>query len=90
MVQPVTGREKFDKDTAIAWLNKHWHGNRLCPVCGHNSWTVSDELVEIRPFKGGAMVLGGALFPLMVVTCTTCGHTLLFNAVVVGLVQGQE
>ena len=90
MVQPVTGREKLDKDKAIAWLSKHWQGNKICPICAQNRWTVSDELVEIRPFKGGSLVLGGAIMPLMVVTCSNCGHTLLFNAVLAGLVQGQE
>lgn len=88
MVQPVTGREKIDKDKAVSWLNKHWQGNKLCPICSHNEWTVSDELAEIRPFKGGALTVGGSLYPLLVVTCATCGHTLLFNAVLSGLAQG--
>ena len=90
MVQRVTGREKLDKEKAIAWLNELWPGNRLCPICTNNSWSVSDDLVEIRPYKGGTLVVGGSLYPLMIVTCNTCGHTLLFNAVVAGLVQGAE
>ena len=88
MVQPVTGREKLDTEKAIAWLNKHWQ-HRACPVCDNTSWSISDELVEVRPYKGGGLTVGGSLYPFMVVTCGTCGNTLLFNAVLAGLVQGQ-
>ena len=90
MVQHVTGQEKLDKEKAIAWLNERWQGNKLCPICTNNSWSVSDDLVEIRPYKGGTLVVGGPLYPLMIVTCNTRGHTLLFNAIVAGLVHGAE
>ena len=90
MVQRVTGRSKLDTEKAIASLDKHWKGDRNCPVCQKNSWVVGDELVEMRPFHGGALVTGGHLYPLFAVTCDVCGHTLLFNAIVAGLVEGSE
>ena len=88
MVQPVTGREKLDRGKALAWLNEQWKGNKLCPICSENSWSISEDLVEVRPYKGGALVVGGSLFPFLVVTCRNCGHTLFFNAVIAGLVEG--
>ena len=86
----IKQRSKLDPDQAIAWLDQHWKGTHKCPICTNDNWTVSDDLVEVGLFKGGALVVGGALFPFMVVTCNTCGHTLLFNAIKAGLVQGQE
>lgn len=90
MAQRVTGRAQLDTQRAIKWLEEHWKGTRVCPVCGHTSWSISDDIIEIRPFRGGSLVVGGSLYPFIVVTCTTCGHTLLFNAKVAGLVEGQE
>jgi hypothetical protein len=90
MVQRVTGRTQLDTQRTIKWLEEHWKDNRVCPVCGHNSWSVSDDIVEMKPFRGGALVAGGAVYPLFAVTCNTCGLTLLFNAVVAGLIKGQE
>jgi hypothetical protein len=89
MVQHATGR-KLDTEKAIEWLKGHWKDDQGCPICGNTSWGVSDELVEIRPFKGGGMALGGSVYPLFAATCNTCGHTLLFNAVVAGLLKEQE
>ena len=86
----TTTPPKVDAEKAIAWLNKHWKGNRLCPVCANNKWSVSDDIIEIRPFRGGSLVVGGSLYPFIAVTCATCGNTLLFSAKVAGLVEGQE
>jgi len=87
MVQRVSGRSQLDTQKAINWLEEHWKGNRECPVCGHNSWSISDELVEVKPYKGNLLP---AVYPLVAVTCNTCGYTFLFNAVVAGLVVPQE
>jgi len=81
---------KVDVQKALDWLNKHWKGDKVCSVCVNNSWTVSEEIVEIRGFHKGTPALGQLLYPLIVATCNTCGHTLLFNAVIAGLVKGQE
>lgn len=83
-------REKLDVQKAMDWLDKHWRGSRICPVCQNNSWGISDEVVEMRPFRGGSLIVGGSIYPLFTVTCDTCGHTLLFNALVAGLVKSQE
>ena len=81
---------KVDEQKTLDWLNKHWVGSKACPVCTNTKWGVSDDIVEIRPFRGGSLTLGGPLYPLIVVTCDTCGHTLFFNAKMLGLVEGQE
>ena len=75
------------KKDIIAWLNKHWHGSKTCPICQSNQWGPSGTLVELRPYSGGALTLGGPIFAVVPITCTVCGHTLLFNAKVAGLAE---
>jgi len=74
----------YTKESAIAWLNEHWQGQTVCPICRNNDWNVSESLVEIRQFLGGLIRSGGSLYPMFLVTCGVCGHTLLFNAVIAG------
>jgi hypothetical protein len=64
---------------------------RPCAVCGHNEWSLTDKVFEIREFFGGSMVIGGgSLAPILMVTCQHCGNTLLFNAIQLGLVQPEQ
>jgi len=72
------------------WLNSKWEGLKKCPVCGQNSWNVSDRVFEMREFHGGSMVVGGILQPVIPVTCSNCGNTLYFNAMQAGIVKPQE
>lgn len=75
------------REKIIHWLNEKWRGSKFCPICGSSNWAVGEILGEIREFKGGALVLPGQLFPLVVVTCQTCGNTVLLNAIVAGIVK---
>lgn len=78
---------KIDVQKAVDWLNAKWQGPKICPVCHSNDWHVPDTLSEIRQFFHGSMVVGGPVFPLLLVTCKVCGHVLAFNALVMGLVE---
>jgi len=79
--------QKINLQIAADWLNKQWKGDKLCPICKNNDWAISENLIELRPFQGGTIVLGGGVFPLLSVTCKVCGHTLLFNAIVAKLID---
>lgn len=68
----------------MAWLNDRWQGQKTCPVCSNNKWQLGG-LVELRPYTGGGLVIGGGVFPTLQVICENCGNTLLFNALVAGL-----
>ncbi len=69
---------------AMEWLNERWQGQKTCPVCRNNKWQLGG-LVELRPYTGGSLVIGGGVFPVLQVICENCGNTLLFNALVAGL-----
>lgn len=75
---------------AIAWLNANWQGDRACPVCHHNNWTVNPHVFEFRPYEKGALVVGGLVYPVVLVICNHCGSTLMFSAMRMGLLQDGE
>ena len=55
---------------------------RHCPLCGAlNSFTVLPEIMEVRQFFHGNIMLGGTpVVPLVVLTCSECGNTVFINA----------
>ena len=75
----------------VRWIEKHWKGEGRCPVCAENDrWQPGDHVVELRRYRPGAATPGAPVQPLVSVTCMNCGHTLIFSAVVLGLVPGEE
>lgn len=81
---------KLDIDNAFEWLNTHWQAEWICSICGSDDWLVHDEAVEVRAFGQGRFSTAGSIFPLLTVICSTCGHTLFFNALIAGLVEPQD
>jgi len=79
--------EEYTRERAAEWLNKHWQGPKICPICQSNNWVFSESLVEIRPYHGGQIFVGGTLYPLFLLICGVCGYTVLFNAIVAGLIS---
>jgi predicted nucleic-acid-binding Zn-ribbon protein len=71
-------------------INKHiaenWQPPVACPVCRQNNWSVSQEVLELREYHGGNMVIGNvAIVPITPVTCSNCGNTILFNPLIAGI-----
>jgi len=60
-----------------------------CNVCQGKDWILNDTIFELREFQGGALVIGGknSIFPVITVICKTCGNTLFFNAIQLGLIK---
>ena len=81
--------EKLDKKKFIEHLNKKW-GKRSCPMCGANSWNISEKTYELREFKEGPLVVGGSIVPIILVTCTNCGNSVFVNAIVANIVKPEK
>lgn len=82
--------QKFDTQNAIRHLQNKW-GNKPCPMCAHNNWTVSDKLFELREFQAGNIVLGAVpIIPVFPVTCNNCGNTVLVNGIVSQVVEPKK
>lgn len=79
--------KKADVQKVIEHLNSKW-GKRPCPMCGQNSWTVSDTVYELREFHGGNLVLGsGPIYPIIPVSCNNCGNSVMINAIQSGAIE---
>jgi hypothetical protein len=77
------------RERVAAFLDEHWRGAKNCPVCESNKWAISDKAAELREFSQGGFIVGGPVYPLIVLTCGVCGHTLLFNAIKLGVVSAE-
>ena len=84
----MTTAKKVDIDKAIAWIDEHWIGQKACPICENTGWFVGDVAGEMREMRPNNLI-SGPRYPLIVISCSTCGYTLLFNAIVGGLVEGE-
>lgn len=80
------------KNKALKFLDEKWTADQKqqCQVCHSETWNVHSDLYELRTFRGGNLVVGGPLIPLLVVECRNCGNTLMINAIKAGLVETPE
>jgi predicted nucleic-acid-binding Zn-ribbon protein len=84
----MTEEEKKKISEAI---QKKWvHNTLLCDICNSKAWEMSDELVVPLTFKSGGVSVGGTAYPQVLITCTNCGNTRYFNAVVIGALKKEE
>jgi predicted nucleic-acid-binding Zn-ribbon protein len=68
----------------IAAIRSHWKGNQRCPVCRSNNWTLGE--ISAIPSFDEPNVDFGCVHPTVPVVCLVCGNTLLFSAMVMGVV----
>jgi hypothetical protein len=61
-----------------------------CSVCGSGNWQIEDAIFELREFAGGGLAAGGAVKPVVSMTCTNCGHVLFMSPLTTGIVQLQQ
>ena len=77
----------INQDKLINILNEKW-GNRPCNMCGTGNWLVSDKVFELREFNNGDLIIGGgSITPLVTITCSECGNTILINPIAIGILD---
>lgn len=86
----TTVKTEVNLEKALAWIDEHWTGQKACPICENSRWGICDMVGEVRQMPPENPLNGEAAYPLVIVTCQTCGYSLLFSAVTVGLVTGEE
>lgn len=67
-------------------VNTVWKGSRICPACGHTKFSISG-ILELRDFNEGNHCPGAAITPVVSVHCEKCGCAVLFNAIILGVVD---
>jgi hypothetical protein len=63
-----------------------------CGICGHDDWTVSSAvfmLPEYRSPKAPVYSSAQDVFPVIPLTCKTCGNVLFVSAIAAGVVPGR-
>ena len=61
-------------------------GKKICPWCGETNWAITGSKTArlYSDFTAG----GG--YPSIVVVCAYCGYTILFNAIVLEIEEGDK
>lgn len=79
----------MDEVAANRWFEEHWPEPRSCPVCKNKNWGLISNFVNIPLEPVGTGPVGTyqpvRTAPFVGVICRTCGNTLFFNAVIMGL-----
>ena len=61
-----------------------------CSICGHDQgfdgWMIADEFVSVVPWREHGFIFDGG-YPCILVGCNACGHTTLFSAGILGLMD---
>jgi len=71
------------------WLEDQWT-IRGCPFHGPTRWEIGDSLAQAPAFTGGNIVLPSPVYPVVVITCSICGYTVLINALKLNLIPRPE
>lgn len=65
-------------------------GHPTCQVCKNDQWTVLPMLTEVRPYAGGTLMAGGAVVPLVMLSCNHCHQVIFFPAMSLGILAAPE
>jgi hypothetical protein len=72
-----------DMARAKAWFDKQWVEPVTCVVCRNTTWTIGAYFAVLQTATPPNPL--APVWPYVQVSCNTCGHTLFFNAVAMGL-----
>lgn len=84
-------QRKLIREAALTNIRDKWKDPR-CPVCGAQAWQIGntmDALLRdqlLRPNRPGIQ----EVYSFVPVFCNSCGYTMLFNAVSLGVVEPSE
>lgn len=80
--------KKPNSGQIMNFLNTKWNG-AVCPMCQGREWNVEDTIYELREFKDGNLIVTKdcRIIPVVPITCTNCGNTVLLNPLAIGLME---
>ena len=82
----MTTVAQVDIQKAIAWIDEHWKGQKTCPICANTRWGIADTVGEVQMMDLNKEPTE-RVYPLIILTCHTCGYAVLFNATVIGMME---
>lgn len=73
---------------ALKWLEEKWpKAKRQCEICGNEHWTLAGDLITPLAFSAGNINLGGNSYPSVLLLCSSCGNSKVFNAVIMKILE---
>jgi hypothetical protein len=85
-MEPDGSMDAEERVRLEAWVAEKWqHGP--CPVCNTNDWNINPKIGQII---NAATMAGGTSYPVLLISCTNCGNTLSINAVIAGVLSGDD
>lgn len=78
-----------DVEKVRNWLRDHWK-NWACPFSHDTNWELGGSLAQAPLFSSGNIVVGGPVYPYVVISCSSCGYTVLINAIKIGILPAKE
>lgn len=78
-----------ERDQITKWIDDK-NPDLKCPVSSDNDWILTEHLIHMPIYTTGGIIVGGTAYPQVQIVCAGCGHTLLFNAVTIGLVPAKK
>ena len=69
-----------EKEVVLQWIKERWPGGH-CPVCNHTDFSIEPYIGELPTSLRGPSYI----FPFVLALCNNCAHTVLLNAVSIGL-----
>lgn len=67
------------------WWSSHWKAPVVCPVCKTSEWGQAAHVVNFQRYAVDAFAPNTVSYPHIVVSCKSCGHSMFFNAVQIGV-----
>ena len=58
-----------------------------CAICGFDDWAVSAVVFGLPEYVSGGSSHWNQVFPVVPLTCKTCGNVLLVSAIAAGIVK---
>jgi hypothetical protein len=77
-------------DQAVAFLKERWGLTIPCPFhpATPTKWVVDQNVGQIPGYAAAAALgLSGLTFPILIVTCQTCGFIVPINAIRAGVIE---
>jgi hypothetical protein len=71
------------------WWGIRWKEPVICPVCKTGAWSYYKHvLAQYRVAADG--FIAPPVYPMVGVSCLTCGYLMLFNGVALGICEGYQ
>jgi polyferredoxin len=85
----VSGGTKIDPEKLAAWLERQWKGEKRCPICKSNNWSISERALELREWKRHSLQTPSFQIVAML-QCTVCGNLIFINPFIADLFEEEQ